>query len=892
MLGCGLFCISGVVTAFTLAGYVFVPTDFGTGRSLCGSCFEIVVVGIDRNGQIGNSRVASFIGEVLGAIRAGPVFNGAGGYTGCIDLFMMNLVLMVDGCDFFVTGDINLTIRAVNACGVTHCGAGFFDGCVVFGVDVVVQIVTDFFGLGMACVIFAGVGLDAHLMATGNGCNGAFIPLMCFGVNGNGQIGDFVCASLFGEVLAAIRTGPVFDGAGRGTGGFHSFVVNLVLVCDCRNFFVTGDPLVTVFAECACGVADCQTGGIRLCMVGCVDVVAAVDGNGQVSKFCLFCIKVLVADRALVVTLDTFFNTGCRNFCDPCAVVVAVGNNRFGVGCTAFGSGTGKGLDAFAFAGGIGGDCTLIPGVGNCFVLDTAVFTRTGLIVGIVLAVAVGGECFTPCVAKHIDLCAVFYDHIALCATYIPGVTVCCTGCSCFIGGDSFCADMITDECIAAFAVAIAVVVIIDMVEGCNVFGVSVACIVLTGVSHNTLFGAGGSLGFSTFVIVTECVDLFIGGVVTNRAVFVCVPAEVVAGCSLGLDLGDGVAVFFNFFGVGMAAVILTGVGHNAGFGAGRSLGFNTDIFVTELCYGFGVRIVTDGTGEGLDTVGFTLGFGGDNTAVVTVLAGCGDGFFNGLEIVLTYRTISNYILLAFRTTGGFTGHFFAGIFGVSKLVGRLLCNSDNFTCFAMLTFGKTRCGTGCGNSRIRNKVCVVGAVNCKSLFFGCTAGTGKGDFTGCNAGCIHTCTCHFVCINVCTGCGDDFGYGVKIRITYGTVGNNVLGAGSTAGGFEGHIFAGGFVVRSQCLIGLLYKDFTADRALLAFGLTCYGTGGIRCGKDFFGMRSQRKVYLCAAEFCVTYGAINNGIVGTCNGTGGFNSAFFHSGGFGMCFEFGVLLLY
>ena len=56
-----------------------------------------VVVRINRNCQVGNHGLASFIAEVLVAVRARPVFDLSLCHTSCSHLFVMHLVLMADG---------------------------------------------------------------------------------------------------------------------------------------------------------------------------------------------------------------------------------------------------------------------------------------------------------------------------------------------------------------------------------------------------------------------------------------------------------------------------------------------------------------------------------------------------------------------------------------------------------------------------------------------------------------------------------------------------------------------------------------------------------------------------------------------------------------------------
>ena len=313
MTKCFFFNHCCVIT--TGAGVVCIPTGFGTGGSLCIMINDSMVIGIGFSCQNGNNCCAVLVGEVFGAIRAGPIFDGAGFNTGCSDCFVVILVLMVDCFNFFVTGNISFTICTVNTDGVTDCGAGFCDCIMVFGVDVVICIATDFFGFGMACVILTAVGLEPHLMTTGNGCDCAVIPRMCLGINSNAQSGDCVCTCFVREVLLTIRAEPVFDGAFVGTSGSNSLVVYLIFMADCFNFFVTGDPLVTIFAECTGGVADSSTGFILLFMIGCGDMVRAVLAKG----FC-FCMPCIIFTG---VGLHATYRAG-SNGCDLSAVPLVV----------------------------------------------------------------------------------------------------------------------------------------------------------------------------------------------------------------------------------------------------------------------------------------------------------------------------------------------------------------------------------------------------------------------------------------------------------------------------------------------------------------------------------------------------------------------------------------
>ena len=63
-----------------------------------------VIRGINLNRQVRHLGRASFIAEVLAAIRAGPVFNRAGRHTGCVNLRVVLLVLVSDGGNQTVTG--------------------------------------------------------------------------------------------------------------------------------------------------------------------------------------------------------------------------------------------------------------------------------------------------------------------------------------------------------------------------------------------------------------------------------------------------------------------------------------------------------------------------------------------------------------------------------------------------------------------------------------------------------------------------------------------------------------------------------------------------------------------------------------------------------------------
>ena len=121
--GGGLFHIRGMA-ATTLTGHIRVPTDFSTGRSLCIRCFELVVVGIDGDRKIRNRSRTSFIGEVLAAVGAGPVFNSSRFHTSSIDFFVIHLVLVRDSGNHLVTGDPLVTIVTMSSCCISYLKAG------------------------------------------------------------------------------------------------------------------------------------------------------------------------------------------------------------------------------------------------------------------------------------------------------------------------------------------------------------------------------------------------------------------------------------------------------------------------------------------------------------------------------------------------------------------------------------------------------------------------------------------------------------------------------------------------------------------------------------------------------------------------------------------------
>ncbi len=198
------------------------------------------------------------------------------------------------------------------------------------------------------------------------------------------------------------------------------------------------------------------------------------------------------------------------------------------------------------------------------------------------------------------------------------------------------------------------------------------------------------------------------------------------------------------------------------------------------------------------------------------MFTGCGDNFFFFLDHFVTDGAVGYKGVRAVLTAGCGDFVFFAGGFGVCKLISDFLFDRHNTAGFTLFTLGQACCRAGCCLGFELDELFVVVCIEFECRGLGSTAAALHGDGTGGRTGRGYT--VNFGCINVFTGCGDNFFFFLEHFVTDGAIGHKGVRAVLAAACGNFVFFAGGFGVGKLFGFGLFDRHNTAGFALFTLG--------------------------------------------------------------------------
>ena len=273
--------------------------------------------------------------------------------------------------------------------------------------------------------------------------------------------------SLVGEVLATIWARPVLDCTRCITGCRGLCVMNLVLVSNCLDFRMTGDPFIAILAVCTSCVTYFGTCCINLLVLGCIYVIGSIFESIFNTALC--------TNRALLTVSSSagVFTDGSRTYVTLVILWIYV-NVRNSEGWFLFYKNLAAGVAVLTFGKTLGCTCC-----GNCLVDHLGMSCCSNKTAVFAFGLKPSREIFNL-------FCASLVREVALALGALP-VSLC----SCAFATGSFC------------------ICLCGSVRSCGKGLFHFLSALITGVVLNTGLGAGRLFCYCAFIPVMLAVAFY-----------------------------------------------------------------------------------------------------------------------------------------------------------------------------------------------------------------------------------------------------------------------------------------------------------------------------------------------------------------------------------------------